>query len=579
MVVPVGRSGRECLVHVGVRHRLAGSRYRSVVIGRRVIVGASVVLAVALAACAPGHAGVRTGRAVSSGSGADADDGVFQPGTLAPSDPSETTGTAVASTAGGQPPVTDSATSSSGAPPQPAAPPPTEPPAPAPPVLSDPAAVGQPYGTVVPGVLTFRGNPTRTFHGTGPMPQQPSVLWRYPENRRMCGESSEYNETKVWCGVGWTGQSAVFDRDGRTWVVFGAYDYDIHFVDAATGTDILPPLPTGDIAKGSPTVDPDGFPLVYAGSRDDKLRIIAIDRPEPEVLWSLDAHDGGPTMWNNDWDGSPLVLDDWLIEGGENSRMHAVKLNRSYGPDGLVQVAPVLAWSGQAWDDDELAGIGDTRVSLESSVMVLGNIVYVASSGGLVQGWDLSALDESDSPEPPRVFRFWTGDDTDATVVADDEGYLYVGVEVDRNTRRAKEVGQLLKLDPRAPDQPLVWSVDINRGTDSGTWSTPAVFGGTVIWPTKRGTILGIDRATGAELWSLRIAGPALSSPAVVDGVLVQGDGAGVLHAWALGDGTTEPTPLWTVELPGNIESTPAVWNGRIYVGSRDGHFYAIGDA
>ena len=37
-------------------------------------------------------------------------------------------------------------------------------------------------------------------------------------------------------------------------------------VDAATGAEILPPLPTGDLAKGSVTVDPDGATLaVIAG--------------------------------------------------------------------------------------------------------------------------------------------------------------------------------------------------------------------------------------------------------------------------------------------------------------------------
>jgi hypothetical protein len=38
------------------------------------------------------------------------------------------------------------------------------------------------------------------------------------------------------------------------------------------------------------------------------------------------------------------------------------------------------------------------------------------------------------------------------------------------------------------------------------------------------------------------------------------------------------PVERWTVQLPGCVESTPAVWKGRIWVGSRDGFFYAIGD-
>ena len=40
-----------------------------------------------------------------------------------------------------------------------------------------------------------------------------------------------------------------------------------------------------------------------------------------------------------------------------------------------------------------------------------------------------------------------------------------------------------------------------------------------------------------------------------------------------------DPPELWTLELGGCIESTPAVWKGRLYVGTRAGRFFAIGDA
>ena len=246
----------------------------------------------------------------------------------------------------------------------------------------------------------------------------------------------------------------MFERDGRTWVVFGAYDRKVHFVDYETGEDILPPFETGDIIKGSVSVDPDGLPLVYTGSRDNKLRVIAIDRPQPTELWALDADDVSPTKWNDDWDGSPLVLDDYLYEGGENSQFHIVKLNRSTGPDGLAQVAPELVFNAPGWDDELTAALNTRQndVSIENSVAYHEGVVYFANSGGLVQGWDVSGLAEG--VEPTRVFRFWTGDDTDASVVIDDEGFLYVGVENERGNARAAEVGQLVKLDPRRPDEP-----------------------------------------------------------------------------------------------------------------------------
>ncbi|MSY18593.1 MAG: hypothetical protein F2735_04565, partial [Actinobacteria bacterium] len=86
-------------------------------------------------------------------------------------------------------------------------------------VLVDPSTIGQPWGHSVQGVLTFRGNPTRSYYGTGPIPTNPKVLWRYPANGvKMCGPSAEYGITRVWCGTGWTGQPAVFERKGRTWV-------------------------------------------------------------------------------------------------------------------------------------------------------------------------------------------------------------------------------------------------------------------------------------------------------------------------------------------------------------------------
>ena len=140
-----------------------------------------------------------------------------------------------------------------------------------------------------------------------------------------------------------------------------------------------------------------------------------------------------PTKWNNDWDGSALVLDDYLLEGGENSQLHVVKLNRSYGPDGLVSVAPSLVFHAPGWDDallGDLAGKSPSEVSIENSVAVDGDTVYFGNSGGLVQGWDLGPLRTGGTPT--RTFRFWMGDDTDASVVIAGPG---VAVPGDRRPR------------------------------------------------------------------------------------------------------------------------------------------------
>ena len=141
--------------------------------------------------------------------------------------------------------------------------------------------------------------------------------------------------------MGWTGQPTIVEREDRTWAIFGGYDGHIHFMDADTGERILPDVETGDIIKGTPTIDPDGYPLVYSGSRDDLLRIIAVDRPgQAEVLWTLDSESVPPNLWNDDWDSSPIILGDYMLEGSESSRFWVIKLNRSYDAQGKVQVAP-----------------------------------------------------------------------------------------------------------------------------------------------------------------------------------------------------------------------------------------------
>lgn len=444
----------------------------------------------------------------------------------------------------------------------------------------DPASVGEPYSDTVPGVLTFRGNPTRTFYGTGAPRTAPAVAWRFPPTGEepLCSISTTgpppTTATTEWCGTGWTGQPAIFDRDGRTWVVFGSFGSAVHFLDGDTGERILPDFPVDDIIKGSVTIDPDGYPLVYVGARDNKLRVISFDGPVATELWSLDAASVTPTLHDDDWDGTPLVLDDHLFEGGENSQWFVVRLNRGYdSATGAVTVAPEVVFNAPGWDDELLDAVGDDNVSIESSVAISGDTVWFANSGGLVQGWDIAEV--ADGVDPTRTFRFWAGDDVDATVVVDDEGFLYVGVEYERPTDRGTELGQIIKLDPGRPDDPVVWSLPAQVRLPDGVWATPALTDTMVYVPTNEGFLKGIDRASGELMWEKKLQGPLWSSPLVVDDVLIQPDCLGTIHAYDVADPFVDPPELWTVATDWCTESTAALWNGLLVVGDRRGHVWA----
>jgi hypothetical protein len=400
--------------------------------------------------------------------------------------------------------------------------------------------------------------------------------------RKLCSRSTiglDGTELVEWCGTGWTGQPNVVSTERGLEIRQGAYDGAYHFL-GADGAPVRPPLRTGDLAKGSATTDPEGYPLYYAGSRDDLLRIVALDRDEPTVLWELDANTSVPQpMWNDDWDGAPLVVRDVMFVGGENGWLYAIRLNRGYDEQGLVTVDPERPITLPGFDHGLLQALGDEDVSIESSVTLMDGVLYVANSGGLVTGWDVrDVLRGGDRIE--QVFRFWTGDDTDATVVADPAaGRLYVASEYQRFGERSRALGQLMALDPAKPDDPVVWSVaapEIGFAGAGGSWSTPALWGGSVFFTTAAGRVLRVDAQTGDILWEAQIAAPSISSPVVVDGVLLQGDCSGNLHAWRIDD---EMTRMWSLDLGECIEATPAVWEGWIYVGSREGYLFGIADA
>lgn len=431
------------------------------------------------------------------------------------------------------------------------------------------------------GVLMFRGNFTHTYYGEGPVPKNPKILWKFPTNTVMSSPSSEGGKTRIWSGTGWTGQPAVVEWKGKTWVIFGAYDRAVHFLDAETGRRILPDFKTGDIIKGSVAFDPDGFPLVYFGSRDNYFRILALDREKPTLLWKLSAYAVKNRVWNDDWDACPIIWNDYLFEGGENSHFFIIKLNRGYDENGKVQVKPRIILDFPAFDQELFRKIGDRNVSIENSPVLYKDTVYFANSGGMIYGIDISGLGEKDSTFPVK-FKFWAGDDIDASLVVDEEGMLYACVELERFLPRTKEIGQILKLNPKNLDNPLLWSIPVpaKGGGKGGVWATPAIQGNMLYVPTHTGRLLGINRKTGKIVWEKPFAYHAWSSPIVIDNVLIVTDTSGVIHAYDISEEEKEPTEIWGFQIPSKsaIESTPVVWKGKIFVGSRDGHFYCLGN-
>jgi hypothetical protein len=128
----------------------------------------------------------------------------------------------------------------------------------------------------------FRGNPSRTFYGTGPVVASSSesslALSRSADVFRiLCWEKRLQAMVRQWMD-GATGRLSARGRhngsDFRRLRSAGALRQRFHMVSPPRN-----PFPTGDIIKGSVTIDPDGFPtsytLVRATTNIEFLRLIA----------------------------------------------------------------------------------------------------------------------------------------------------------------------------------------------------------------------------------------------------------------------------------------------------------------
>ena len=103
------------------------------------------------------------------------------------------------------------------------------------------------------------------------------------------------------------------------------------------------------------------------------------------------------------------------------------------------------------YDDQLLSDLGDENVSIEHR--------WPSGTGWCTSptpaGW--SRMGHQRHPERRNEvragIRFWDGDETDASIVIDEEGFLYVGRHASFNVRsrpqkRGHQVGSLMKLDP-----------------------------------------------------------------------------------------------------------------------------------
>jgi len=445
--------------------------------------------------------------------------------------------------------------------------------------------------TEMKGILTFRGSHLRNSPSFGNV----EITEKKLEEKwsMMTGRSPNWGG-----GSGWTGQPVIIEWEPEVReimnikaefkelenfkeVIFGSLDGNVYFLDFESGEKSREPIHIGNPIKGSISVDPRGYPLLYVGDGVPEKAEIGwriYDLTDQNMLHfqkGLDSH--AYRSWGA-FDGSAIVnrVTDTLVLGGENGMFYKMNLNTQFNlGEEDIEIEPEIIKYRYQIEGNDYQGI-------ENSVAVYKNIAYFADNGGSIQAIDLRNL------QP--IWALPALDDTDSTIVIEEEDdipFLYTGSEVDNIGKDGDSY--LRKINGLTGE--VVWKKGYAAfyypGVNGGVLATPIVgeqeLDDVVIYTIARhkqrysGIMVALEKDTGEEVWHWEMPNYAWSSPVAIyekDGTsyIIQTDSVGNIY---LLEGETGVI-LDEINMGSNIEASPIVYGNTIVVASRGGEIFGI---
>lgn len=496
--------------------------------------------------------------------------------------------------------------------------------------------VGSEY-TALEGVTTYRGNNYRdaSSWGTAEITDETLTLLDIDKTTSTIGKWGGCACTGQPLVVRWTGQTLknmdgmlkedFKGREELTEVIIASADGNIYFMELSSGEKTRDFIKIGSPTKGTPSLDPRGYPIIYVGQglspegspnnqyNDMYFRVYSLI--DGKLLYSFGAQSRDPKAYRRDWqayDASPLIdaSTDTLIEPGENGVLYTVKLNTQYDEEaGTLSMSPdpKVKYTYTSTRNAS-ANSGKGVWGVENSPVGWRNYLFFTDNIGMLQCVDLNTME--------LVYANDMGNDSDVTMVLEedidnDAFYLYTGSEFDDTVVDADSTtGTCYARKIDGLTGKILWEKDFTAFTaiegyvDGGILASPILgregttMEGLIIYTvssmvlddgSKTAMVVALDKETGQVVWQVDMenSGWTPSSPVPVytdDGqgyivqclyegtiklVRVDGDSASVVDSINVSEekGTQEAN---------SFEATPVVYDNTIVVGSKSAHFFYL---
>jgi outer membrane protein assembly factor BamB len=375
------------------------------------------------------------------------------------------------------------------------------------------------------------------------------------------------------------------EKDELIEVIYPSMDGNVYFSELETGAATRDKLYLGFPFKGCGTIDPRGYPLLYAGAgysgAKGAARIFVVSLVDGSILYTFGYNDRfAPRGWTAA-DAAPLVCaeTDQLIYPSENGTIYIIKLNSEFDPGtGTMTIDPsTVKWRFRG---KRSQSGGKYWLGMEDSPVIWRGHLIISDNGGHLICLDLNTL------EPVWVQD--TLDDTNcspALELEDGHPYIYISTSFHGGWRTPEGSSAAIpvwKID--AVTGEVVWRTDYKcytvGGISGGVLGTAAlgkhelselVFVPVARTPAKgAGILAALDKRTGEAVWEFRTNQYAWSSPVCVydksgKGYIIFCTSGGYMY---LLDGLSGDI-LDTMQLGSNVEASPAVYESTIVVGTR----------